>query len=64
MKQTFDDYFEAVKIVDGREIDSVDPLVFVETRPDYLVISNGTYEYTVPIEDSHLWHFRRMEARD
>jgi hypothetical protein len=50
--------YEAVKVVNGVETDSVDPLCSVELTETKFVISNGVHEYEEPRSDYPLWKFR------
>lgn len=60
MTTEYPEGYEAVKIVSGKEIDSVDPLFSVELTDDKFVMHNGAHEYEEPRSDYSSWTFRSV----
>lgn len=49
---------EAVKIINGKEVEWIDPVLAVKFLDKEFVIINNSHDYEQPIEDLHLWRFR------
>ena len=54
--------YGAVKIVNGKEVDWIDPLLDVWLTDDEFIIDNGAYRYEQPRSEYPLWTFRLMKS--
>lgn len=58
--QMFEEGYEAVKIIGGKEVDWIDPLFSVSLTEEELVINNGAHDYDFPAQEYECWTFRKM----